>query len=65
LVTTVAVLHQVDQEIEQLRFHVNSTLCAPQFAPFEIDLAVPPKRRVIRDPGAVKMASVGRRLQMD
>jgi hypothetical protein len=37
---TVAVLHQVDQKVEHLRLDVNSALCAPQFAPFKIDLTV-------------------------
>ena len=36
----VAVLHQIDQQVEHLRLHMDRTLCAPEFAPVEIDLVV-------------------------
>src|SRR6266550_1113835 len=36
----IAILHQVDQKVEDLRFDMDRAPCVPQFASFKIDLAV-------------------------
>jgi hypothetical protein len=46
----VAVLYQVDQKIEHLRFDMDSALCAPQFAPSRL-ISQSRKLSVIPGPG--------------
>src|SRR5882757_10745581 len=60
-----AVLHQIDQQVEDLRLHMDRMFCAFKFAPLEINLVVAEAERhswskdIFGRPGA----AVSRRLQ--